>query len=127
MELTYESVKSAVRTVLAEEMGFGLCDIANKWHGGKVILKPHDPMMQSKEIPMEEFFKKITSVREKLRVLEQKINNHSILAYEEKTEFQQLIARAYGSLTTFNILFKNEKDRFVGVKVVEAGDSSSSG
>ena len=65
---------------------------------------------------MAQFFKKITSVREKLRVLEQKINNHPRLAPEDKAEFQQLITRTYGSLTTFNFLFKEEQDKFVGVK-----------
>ncbi|MFC1478759.1 hypothetical protein ACFL57_04800 [Candidatus Margulisiibacteriota bacterium] len=116
MEITYDSVKAAVREVLKEEMSFGNLEISNKWQGGKVILKPHDAMMQSKEIPMEVFFKKVTSVREKLRVLEQKLNNHPSLTNEEKLELQQQITRAYGSLTTFNILFKNEKDKFAGVK-----------
>ena len=117
MELNYDSVKAAVREVLKEEMSFGSCEIANKWIGGKVILKPHDPMMQAKEVPMDTFFKKVTSVREKLRVIEQKINNHKNITPEEKTEIQQLVSRAYGSLTTFNILFKNEKDKFEGMKL----------
>ncbi|MFA5928940.1 MAG: hypothetical protein WC838_06555 [Candidatus Margulisiibacteriota bacterium] len=116
MEMTYDSVKAALREVLKEEMAFGACEIANKWQGGTMILKPHDYMMQPKEIPLEMFFKKITSVREKLRVLEQKVNNNPVLPNEDKVEFQQLISRAYGSLTTFNILFRDEKDKFVGVK-----------
>jgi len=116
MELTYDSVKAALREVLKEEMSFGNAEIAPKWHGGKIVLHPHDRTMQPKEIPMDVFFKKITSVREKLRVLEQKLNNHSVLSSEEKTEFQQLISRAYGSLTTFNILFRDEKDKFLGMK-----------
>ena len=64
----------------------------------------------------ETFLKKITSVREKLRVLEQKINNHPRLSDVERAEMQMLITRAYGSLTTFNILFRDEEDRFEGIK-----------
>ncbi len=119
MELSFESwqeMKAALREVLEEEMGAGRCNIARKWEGGKLILKPCDDAMQSKEIPMEVFFKKITSVREKLRVLEQKLNNHDSLSYEDKAELQTIISRAYGSLTTFNLLFRDEKDRFSGQK-----------
>ncbi|MEX2016498.1 MAG: hypothetical protein WD873_07635, partial [Candidatus Hydrogenedentales bacterium] len=64
--------------------------------------------------PLDTFFKKITSVREKLRVLEQKINNNASIAAEDRLELQKLIARAYGSLTTFNVLFRNEEDQFEG-------------
>ena len=85
-----------------------------------MILQPFDGTLQAKEVPLNMFFKKITSVREKLRVLEQKINNHPRLSPEEKTEFQQLITRAYGSLTTFNVLFRDEADKFVGMKGGEA-------
>jgi hypothetical protein len=112
----FDELKAALREVLEEEMGTGRCSIAPKWDGGKLTLTPFDPAMQSKEIPLSIFFKKITAVREKLRVLEQKINNHSALSAEDKLEFQQLIARAYGSLTTFNLLFRDERDRFSGVK-----------
>jgi hypothetical protein len=119
MELSHESwqeMKAALRDVLEEELGTGRCNLARKWDGGKLILKPCDDAMQAKEIPLEIFFKKITSVREKLRVLEQKLNNHDRLSHEDKAELQTLITRAYGSLTTFNILFRDEKDRFSGQK-----------
>ncbi len=119
MEMSYQSwqeMKAALRDVLEEELGTGRCNMARKWDGGKLIMKPCDDSMQPREIPMEAFFKKITSVREKLRVLEQKLNNHDTLSYEDKAEFQTLITRAYGSLTTFNILFREEKDRFSGQK-----------
>jgi hypothetical protein len=119
MELSFQSwqeMKAALREVFEEELGAGRCSMARKWDGGKLILKPCDDAMQPKEIPMDMFFKKITSVREKLRVLEQKLNNHAGLSYEDKAEFQTLITRAYGSLTTFNILFRDEKDRFSGQK-----------
>jgi hypothetical protein len=122
MEMSFQSwqeMKAALRDVLEEELGTGRCNMARKWDGGKLILKPCDDSMQPREIPMEFFFKKITSVREKLRVLEQKINNHDTLSYEDKAEFQTLITRAYGSLTTFNIMFRDEKDRFSGQKSEE--------
>jgi hypothetical protein len=118
MELTFETVKAAMREVLKEEMSWGICDIASKWSGGTLILRPHDTLMQSKEIPIDVFFKKIVSVREKLRVLEQKVNNNSSLITEDKIEMQQLITRVYGSLTTFNVLFRDERDKFIGVKGV---------
>lgn len=116
MEMNWQAAKAALREVLEEEWGIGRYDIAPRWDGGKLILKPCDDRLQAKEVPLDVFFKKIISVREKLRVLEQKLNNHSKLSPEDKLEFQQLISRAYGSLTTFNILFREEEDRFVGMK-----------
>ena len=81
-----------------------------------MILQPGESHLQSKEIPLDTFFRKITSVREKLRVLEQKLNNHKTLSHEDKLEFQKLITRAQGSLTTFNVLFHEEDDQFSGSK-----------
>jgi len=114
-EWTWDDVKEALREVLEEEMGAGSFAIAPKWSGGKVVLQPFDTALQSKEVPLAVFFKKIVSVREKLRVLEQKINNHPALTHEDKLEFQQLITRAYGSMTTFNILFRDEDGKFKGI------------
>jgi len=114
MELTWDAVKAAVREVIEEEMGSRRAEIAPKWEGGTLLLQPADTSQKSKEIPMDTFFKKITAVRERLRVLEQKINNHKSMSHAEIAELQNLISRAYGSLTTFNVLFKEEDDRFVG-------------
>ena len=116
MELTWQEVKAAFRQMIAEELGYGRCEIAQKWVDGTLILKPADTSKQSKEIPIETFFKKITAVRERLRVLEQKVNNNDHLTTEERVEFQQLITRAYGSLTSFNVLFRDDEDKFVGMK-----------
>ena len=88
--------------------------IADKWKGGKLILEPGTPT-QNKEVPIDTFFHKITMVRDRLRVMEQKINS-SNLDEADKIDLQQYITRCYGSLTTFNVLFKNSNDYFVGEK-----------
>ncbi len=117
MEFTYDLLKAALREVIDEELSLRRPPaMARKWEGGALVLQPADKSLQPKEIPLETFFKKIISVREKLRVLEQKINNHAALTLEDKLEMQQLISRAYGSLTTFNALFRDEEEFFVGSK-----------
>lgn len=88
-------------------------EMARKWEGGSLIIRDSDGTVKEKEIPIETFFKKIIMVRERLRVLEQRINN-SNLSDEDKINIQQYITRAYGSLTTFNILFQERNDHFVG-------------
>lgn len=89
--------------------------IADKWKGGKLILEPGDTALQGKELPIDTFFHKITMVRDRLRVMEQKINS-SNLDEQEKFELQQYITRSYGSLTSFNVLFKLKTQQFVGQK-----------
>lgn len=115
MEISWNEAKAAFRHALADEMGFGACELAAKWEDGTLVLKPGDSALQSKEVPIETFFKKITAVRERLRVLEQKINNSKALSATERAEFQQLLSRASGSLTTFNVLFRHEEDKFEGM------------
>ncbi len=87
--------------------------IAPKFYHGTMVLKPKDASLQPKEVELEVFFKKIVSLRNNLRVLEQKINS-SKLEEAEKLELDGYITRCYGSLTTFNVLFQDQTDRFVG-------------
>ncbi len=88
-------------------------ELGGKWHKGTLILKPGELGMASKEMPIEDFFHKIVLVRDKLRVMEQRINA-SALDDEEKVNLQQYLTRIYGSLTSFNVLFAHKSDNFVG-------------
>ncbi|MBK6482906.1 MAG: hypothetical protein IPG01_07170 [Chitinophagaceae bacterium] len=90
--------------------------LGDRWTGGTIILKPGDPKAQPKEIPIDAFFHKIVMLRDRLRVLEQQINSHAALKDEDKVNLQQYITRIYGTLTTFNVLFKNKDHQFVGEK-----------
>ena len=90
-----------------------LVAIADKWKCGKLILEPGDDLA-NKEMPIDTFFHKIVMVRDRLRVMEQKINSSKTLDDQDKVELQQYITRIYGSLTSFNVLFKNKTDQFVG-------------
>ena len=87
--------------------------MADKWKGGKLILEPDDGTA-NKEMPIETFFHKIVMVRDRIRVMEQKINSSKNLDDQEKVDLQQYITRIYGSLTSFNVLFKTKNDHFVG-------------
>ena len=88
--------------------------IADKFKGGTITLNPADSNLTSKEIPIDTFFHKIVMVRDRVRVMEQKINSSKNLDDQEKVDLQQYISRIYGSLTTFNILFKNSSQNFKG-------------
>lgn len=88
--------------------------IADKWKGGNLIMEPGDTALQSKEVPIDTFFHKIVMLRDRLRVMEQKINSSKNLDEQEKIDLQQYITRCYGSLTTFNVLFKQKTQQFSG-------------
>lgn len=90
--------------------------LGDKWHGGTLLIQPADKTLKPKEIPIADFFHKVVMLRDRLRVLEQNINSSKTLSDEEKVNIQQYITRCYGSLTTFNVLFKNKEDWFVGDK-----------
>ena len=90
--------------------------LGDRWKGGMMLLQPADKTQKPKEIPVDVFFHKIVMLRDRLRVLEQNINAHKVLSDEDKVNLQQYITRIYGSLTTFNVLFKNKEQWFVGEK-----------
>lgn len=93
-----------------------LIPLGDKWIGGTMLLQAADKNLKPKEIPIEDFFHKIVMLRDRLRVLEQNINSNKKLSDEEKVNIQQYITRCYGSLTTFNVLFKNKEHWFIGDK-----------
>lgn len=88
--------------------------IADKYKGGTMILQPKDTSLSNKEIPIDTFFHKIVMLRDRLRVMEQKINSSNALDDQDKVDLQQYITRCYGSLTTFNVFFKNNSQQFKG-------------
>jgi hypothetical protein len=126
-EIIAENVTAEVETVAAVEKSLlkilrqwadvsEIVALGDKWLGGTMILQAADKTLKPKEIPIDDFFHKIVMLRDRLRVLEQNINSNKKLSDEEKVNIQQYITRCYGSLTTFNVLFKNKEHWFVGDK-----------
>jgi hypothetical protein len=116
LEMDADEFRSILRDVIRDELGVSNVDIAGKWDGGEVILKAGKEGVQDKHIPIESLFHKIVMIRDKLRVLEQKVNSHPKLSDEEKVQMQQYVTQCYGTLTTFNVLFADREDGFVGQK-----------
>ena len=114
--LDRRAVKWALKEALDEILGMGEARLAGKFEGGALVFRPGKPEAQEKTIPIEVFFHKITMVRDRLRVLEQRINSHPKLSAAEKVEMQQYVARAAGSLTSFNVLFRDKDDWFIGAR-----------
>ncbi len=106
--------RAELMEVFLEATGQAEVSLAPKWEGGMVQMVPKDG--QAKEIPIDSLFHKVVMVRDRLRTLEQKLNAHPKLTAAEKVEMQQYVTRCYGSLTTFNVLFREKGDQFIGQK-----------
>lgn len=106
------AIEATLHRLGVENPNASVTELGPRWHKGKMVMHPADPTLQTKEVPLEVFFHKVVGLRNQLRVLEQKINSHATLTDSEKVEMQQYISRCYGSLTTFNVLFKNKEDQF---------------
>src|ERR1700754_3444998 len=114
---THSEVEKSLLKILRLWGGFQeMVPLGDRWIGGNLLLQPADKTLKPKEIPVDIFFHKIVMLRDRLRVMEQQINAHKVLTDEDKVNLQQYITRIYGSLTTFNVLFKNKEQWFVGEK-----------
>lgn len=116
LETTSDVEKSLLKILRLWSDASEIVPLGERWMGGTMILQPADKSQKAKEIPIDIFFHKIVMLRDRLRVMEQQINAHKILSDEEKVNLQQYITRIYGTLTTFNVLFKNKEHWFVGDK-----------
>lgn len=115
LDMDIDTFRAVLSEVLRQELGISEVELGKRWQGGELILKPGKEGVAEKRIPIETLFKKIVTIRDKLRVLEQKVNGNTTLTDEEKVGLQQYITGCYGSLTTFNILFAEPKEEgFVG-------------
>lgn len=109
-----DEFRRVLREVISDELGISRPPLGARWQGGEIILKPGKEGTQEKRVPIEGFFHKIVMIRDKLRVLEAKLNAHDGLSDEDKVQLQAYITGCYGSLTTFNILFADKDDQFSG-------------
>lgn len=116
-EVSFSDAEKSLARILQQWVGITeLVPLGDKWKGGIMELKPSNPSLKSKEMPIESFFHKIVMLRDRLRVMEQRINSHDAFSDEDKVNMQQYITRIYGSLTSFNVLFKYPEHQFVGEK-----------
>lgn len=113
--ISFSEIEDSLRSILKKWSDTSeIVPIADKWRGGTMVLEPKDSNLSNKEIPINTFFHKIVMLRDRIRVMEQKINSSKSLEDQDKIDLQQYITRCYGSLTTFNVLFKNNSQNFKG-------------
>ncbi len=115
-DMDAEEFRQVLRDVIREELGVSRASLGGRWEGGEMVLKPGREGTAEKRVPIESLFHKVVMIRDKLRVLEQKVNAHPRLSDEDKVAMQQYVTQCYGSLTTFNVLFADKDDGFVGQK-----------
>jgi hypothetical protein len=114
---THSDIEKSILKILRLWNGNGeVVKLGDRWQGGTLIIQPADKSLKPKEIPVEDFFHKIVMLRDRIRVMEQQINANKKLTDEDKVNLQQYITRIYGTLTTFNVLFKNKEQWFIGEK-----------
>lgn len=116
LETTSDTEKSLLKILRLWSDTSEVVPLGDKWRGGTMLLQSADKSLKPKEIPIDVFFHKIVMLRDRVRVMEQQINAHKILSDEEKVNLQQYITRIYGTLTTFNVLFRDKEHWFVGDK-----------
>lgn len=116
LDMHIDEFKRVLTEVLRQEIGVGEVEMLDRFRGGEVVVKPGKEGTAERTIPIDGLFHKVVMVRDKLRVLEQKINGSKNLEDDEKVQLQQYITACYGSLTTFNFLFRDKEDYFVGAK-----------
>ena len=114
IDMDQNEFRSVLREILLDELGLRDVELGERWQGGEVVLVPGKANTQEKRIPIDSLVRKVVLIREKRRVLEQKINNHEKLDDEDRVQLQQYLTQCYGSLTTFNVLFRNKEDHFTG-------------
>lgn len=112
MVVDRDGLKQVLRELLEEETLYGYPEMGSRWSGGVMELRPGAEETQAKEVPLDTFFHKIVMVRDRLRVLESKINGNNKLDEADKIELQGYISKCYGTLTTFNVLFRHKDDQF---------------
>ncbi len=112
-QMENSDLERLIRRIIREETGLTPVAPADKWRGGELVLKPGKPGVQEKSWPIDSFFHKVVMLRNRLRTLEQQVNA-SDLPDDQKVKIQGYITGCYGSLTSFNVLFADEEDRFVG-------------